>query len=70
MDNSELVKNISENFYPEILTFEKFLFEVSERIKKAKVRILIRMDIFEMGYINIKYGFEKGKRLIEEIKKF
>jgi len=57
-------------FTPEVLTFEKFLFEVSERIKKAKVGIFIRMDIFEMGYINIKYGFEKGKRLIEEIERF
>jgi diguanylate cyclase (GGDEF)-like protein len=28
------------------------------------------MDVFEMGYINIKYGFEKGKRLIEEIERF
>uniref|UniRef100_A0A7C4JQB1 GGDEF and EAL domain-containing protein n=1 Tax=Thermodesulfobacterium geofontis TaxID=1295609 RepID=A0A7C4JQB1_9BACT len=28
------------------------------------------MDVFEMGYINLKYGFEKGKRLIEEIERF
>jgi len=69
-DNSELIKNVDKNLYPEVLTIEKILFEVSERIKTAKVGIFIRMDVFEMGYINIKYGFEKGKRLIEEIERF
>jgi diguanylate cyclase (GGDEF)-like protein len=61
---------VNKNLYPEVLTIEKILFEVSERIKSAKVGIFIRMDVFEMGYINIKYGFEKGKRLIEEIERF
>ena len=61
---------MNKNLYPEVLTIEKILFEVSERIKTAKVGIFIRMDVFEMGYINIKYGFEKGKRLIEEIERF
>ena len=69
-DNSELIRNVDKNLYPEVLTVEKILFEVSERIKTAKVGIFIRMDVFEMGYINIKYGFEKGKRLIEEIERF
>jgi predicted signal transduction protein with EAL and GGDEF domain len=61
---------VNKNLYPEVLTIEKILFEVSERIKSAKVGIFIRMDVFEMRYINIKYGFEKGKRLIEEIERF
>jgi len=69
-NNSELIKNVDKNLYPEVLTIEKILFEVFERIKTAKVGIFIRMDVFEMGYINLKYGFEKGKRLIEEIERF
>jgi len=55
---------------PEVLNVNEFLFEVSERIKTAKVGVLIRMDIFEMGYINMKYGSEKGRKIIEEVGKF
>ena len=55
---------------PEVLTVNEFLFEVSERIKTAKVGVLIRMDIFEMGYINMKYGSEKGKKIAEDVEKF
>jgi hypothetical protein len=41
---------VDKNLYPEVLTVEKILFEVSERIKTAKVGIFIRMDVFEIGY--------------------
>jgi hypothetical protein len=39
-DNSELIKNVDKNLYPEVLTIEKILFEVSERIKTAKLEFL------------------------------
>ena len=49
------------------MQFKEFAAKVSERLKTIKAGVLVRIDIFEMGYINLIYGFEKGNKILEVV---
>ena len=49
------------------MQFKEFAAKVSERLKIIKAGVLVRIDIFEMGYINLIYGFEKGNKILEVV---
>ena len=50
------------------MQFKKFAAKVSERLKTIKAGVLVRIDIFEIGYINLIYGFEKGNKVLETVR--
>ncbi|RLG09811.1 hypothetical protein DRN73_09305 [Candidatus Pacearchaeota archaeon] len=50
-----------------LINFKEFAIKVSEKLQVIKAGALARIDIFEMGYINFIYGFEKGNKILETV---
>lgn len=49
------------------ISFKEFAIKVSERLQFIKAGALARSDIFEIGYINLIHGFEKGNKILEAV---
>ncbi|RKX59724.1 MAG: hypothetical protein DRP29_04010 [Thermodesulfobacteriota bacterium] len=49
------------------INFKEFAIKVSKKLQVIKAGALARIDIFEMGYINLIYGFEKGNKILEAV---
>lgn len=63
--NTLITKNSPSS--SKLINFEKFAIKVSKKLQIIKAGALARIDIFEMGYINLIYGFEKGNKILEAI---